>query len=95
VNPLWLERSAKRLKLEGVAASKIRPEDATIALVRGGDNVGAFVIFVGSPPERFGDVVPFGRVVKGRDVLGKILASPLDGETLKPPTDIRRTIRTE
>jgi cyclophilin family peptidyl-prolyl cis-trans isomerase len=95
VNPRWLERSAKRLKLEGVAASTTRPEDATIALVRGGDAVGAFVIFVGSPPERFGDVVPFGRVVKGRDELGKILASPLDGETLKTPTDIRRIIRTE
>ncbi len=95
VNSPWLEQSAKRLKLEDAPASKAPPVGGTIALVRGGEDPGAFVIFVGSPPERPGDVVPFGRVVKGHDVVRKVLAGPLDGDALKAPTDIRRVIRTE
>jgi cyclophilin family peptidyl-prolyl cis-trans isomerase len=94
-SPLWVERAAPRLKLDDVPATKARPADGTIALVRGGTAPGAFVVFVGTPPEPFGDMVPFGRVVKGAEVVRKLLAEPDGGDKAKSAIDIRRVIRTE
>lgn len=86
---------AKRLKLPDVPDSPAKPAEGSIALVRNGKSVGGFVIFVGPPTDPPTDVVPFGHVVKGKDVVKKILAEPTDGDKLKTPLDIRRVIRTE
>ncbi|MDY3561056.1 peptidylprolyl isomerase [Gemmata sp. JC673] len=88
----WIERTAKGPKVE-LAASKEKPADGTIALVRGGTAPGAFVVFVGAPPaDGAGDVIPFGKVVKGADVVAKLLAAERDG---KLNVGVRRVIRTE
>ena len=61
--------------------------DAAIALVRGG-GAGEFVLFPGAPPAAGADVVPFGRITSGADVVWTILAAA-------GPIDVRRVIRTE
>jgi cyclophilin family peptidyl-prolyl cis-trans isomerase len=97
-NPVWWERSAKGLKLDEIPAAKAKPADGTVALVRTGAAAGELVIFVGAPPEAAGDVVPFGRVVKGAEVVRKLLAATTAeeaGEKARPGVDIRRVIRTE
>ena len=94
VNPNWIKR-AERLKLEDPPATKTRPVDGTIALVRGGPTPGGFVIYVGTPPDNAGDVVPFGRVVKGADAVRKLLTDTADAEKRKSSVDIRRVIRVE
>lgn len=86
---------AARLKLPEVPDSKAKPVEGTIALVRAGKGVGGFMIFVGPPTDPPANVIPFGKVVKGQDVVKKILAEPTDGDKLKTPLDIRRVIRTE
>lgn len=86
---------AKRLKLPDVPDSPAKPADGTIALVRDGKSLVGFAVFVGTPAEPPGNVIPFGKVVKGKDVVKKILAEPADGDKLKTPLDIRRVIRTE
>jgi CubicO group peptidase (beta-lactamase class C family) len=61
-----------------------------------------FFICIGDQPELdFGGkrnpdgqgFAAFGRVVKGMDVVGKIQASPADGQTLAPPVKIRKVTR--
>jgi cyclophilin family peptidyl-prolyl cis-trans isomerase len=94
-SPAWVDYAAKRVKLAAVPATEARPADGTIALVRTGDAAGGFVLFVGPPPESVGDVVPFGRVVKGADVVKKLLAETGNGEKVESTVDIRRVIRTE
>ena len=90
-NTSWLERSSKHLKLGTVPATASKPADGTIALVRGG-TPGAFLVFVGAPTRSAGDVVPFGRVVKGAEVVRKLLAAE---ENTKLSVAIRRVIRTQ
>ncbi len=87
--PAWLGHGPDRLKLGPVPASDARPADGSIALVRGGA-VGEFVLFAGPPPEAAGDVVPFGRVTRGAEVVRRILAG---GD--QPAVDVRRVIRNE
>lgn len=82
----WLKRAEK---LPAVPAATGKPAEGTIALARGGAR---FVVFAGPPPADAGDVVPFGRVTKGADVIKKLLAAGTDG---KADIDIRRVIRTE
>jgi cyclophilin family peptidyl-prolyl cis-trans isomerase len=84
----WLARAPK--ESPKLPAATAKPAEGTIALVRG--KAGAFVVFAGPPGEAPGDLVPFGRVVKGADVVKKVLAAEKDGQ-LK--VDIRRVIRTE
>lgn len=95
VSGAWKDGSAKRFKWENVPVTKTRPVDGSIAWVRNGESRGAFVIFVGTPPEQVGDVVPFGRVIKGAEVVRKMLADVTDDKTPKPVVGIRRILRTE
>ena len=84
-----------RLELPAVPKSDAMPTDGTIALVRDGKTVGGFVIFVGPPTDPPADIVPIGKVVKGKDVVNAILGDLTAGDRLKTPLDIRRVIRTE
>jgi cyclophilin family peptidyl-prolyl cis-trans isomerase len=95
INPVWYERTAPRLKLPEVPATKAPPADGTIALVRGSTPPGTFVIFVGAPTEAVDDLVPFGRVVRGADVVRKLLVEAAESDKPNPTIDIRRVIRTE
>lgn len=82
-NAEWLKANAK---LPDVPASKAKPTEGTVALVRGS---ATFVVFAGAPGEGAPkDVIPFGRVVSGAKVVEKLFAAEAD-------TDIRRAIRTE
>ncbi len=91
----WREKWSKDLPLDDVPASATRPTDGTIAMIREKAGLGGFVVFVGAVPANTDDVVPFGRVVKGMEVVRKVLTSPNEMSTLKPPVDIRRVIRSE
>ena len=94
-NAVWLERPAERLQPAGLPPARTQPESGTIALIRGGRSPGAFVIFVGTPDRATGDIIPFGRVIKGMHVLDQLLAETADGASDKADVDIRRVIRTK
>ncbi|MFO0799843.1 MAG: hypothetical protein U0804_20420 [Gemmataceae bacterium] len=84
----WLKRGpAERLKLPTVPAAAARPAEGTIAHLRGGA-VGEFVLFPGAVPEAVGEVVPFGRIASGGEVVRAVL-------TRSEAIDLRRVIRTE
>ena len=72
----WRSSASRRWR------TKAMPTDGTIALVRDGKTLGGFVLFVGTPSEKIDDLVPFGKVVKGKDTVKKILAESTDGERL-------------
>ena len=93
--PRGWRRSEERLQLGDVPATTFRPQDRTIALIRGGDSPGAFVLFAGTPAEGGDDVVPFGRVIQGMNVVAQLLAETADGVNGKDFIDIRRVIRTK
>jgi cyclophilin family peptidyl-prolyl cis-trans isomerase len=93
--PNWAKDAIPRLKLPEVPASTAKPGDGTLALVRKGPTLGAFAIIVGTPMELPEDLVPLGQVVKGMDVVKKLLQAPAEQGALKPPVDIRRVIRSE
>ncbi len=95
LNPEWTEEHLKRLKLPEVPATKRFPADGTIALVRGGKTPGEFVIYLGLPPEDAGDVVSFGKIVKGNELLTKYFSADPTGSRKNSTADIRRVIRTE
>lgn len=85
----WLARDPKG-KPPDLPAATAKPAEGTIALVRG--SPGSFVVFAGAPDAAPADLIPFGRVSKGMDVVKRLLAAEKDG---KLSVDIRRVIRTE
>ena len=64
-------------------------------MIRSGKTVGEFVIFTGTPPAGNTNVVPFGTVTKGLDVIHKIRTRPATNGVLKEPINVTRAIRTE
>ena len=86
INPVWAKKWADDLKLNDLSKSTIAPTDGTLAMMRGGANRGSFILFVGTPNADPLDMVPFGRVTKGMDVIRKMLTGSVD---------IRRIIRSE
>lgn len=80
-----------RLNLPPVPASTAQPTNGTIALVRNGQAVGGFVIFLGALADPPADVAPFGKVVSGLQVVKAVHTGPVG----KSAVDIRRVIRTE
>ncbi|CAN5437908.1 hypothetical protein BH11PLA2_BH11PLA2_44160 [soil metagenome] len=84
--------SAKHLKFPEIPASTIKPRDGALGLIRTGKNHGNLVVFLGDSQEPVPDIVLIGRIMKGMDVVRKMLTSEKDG-TLA--VDIRRVIRTE
>ena len=79
--------NVRRLKFSLLnLASAFAWAGAIMLLVRGG-SAGEFVLFAGPPPDPAGDVVPFGRVTKGVEIIQGALTGPV--------VDIRRVIRTE
>ena len=92
--PKWVEEYSKELKLDLLPAKPAAPTDGTIALVRSGE-VGEFVIFLGKQPAGNANVVPFGKVTKGMELVRKIHAGPTVNGVLKEAVDLRRAIRSE
>lgn len=82
------------MKLPDIPASKVIPLDGTLAIARGGE-IGEFIVYYGASVEQRGDVFPFRKVVKGKDVVKSLITGPTDGDRLKTVTDIRRIIRME
>jgi cyclophilin family peptidyl-prolyl cis-trans isomerase len=95
INPGWREKWLKTLTLDELPAVASAPTDGTIGMIRDKSGVGGFAVFAGDSLPGRDDVIPFGKVVKGMEVVRKMLISPTDGEKPKPPVDIRRVIRTE
>ena len=91
----WLDEYAKDLPLEPLPAAPAKPTDGTIAMVRNGKAVGEFVIFTGTPPAGNTNVVPFGTVTKGLNVIRKMRTLPTVKDVLKDPINVTRAIRTE
>ncbi len=88
------------IKLERTRDTKLRHKDGVIAMAREGPDTATsdFFICIGDQPELdFGGkrnrdgqgFAAFGRVVKGMDVVKKIQSAPADGQTLKPPVEIK------
>jgi peptidyl-prolyl cis-trans isomerase A (cyclophilin A) len=87
------------IALERTSATKLTHVDGTISMARSRPDTGRseFFICIGDQPELdFGGkrnadgqgFAAFGRVVRGMDVVRKILASPASGQTLTPPVAI-------
>lgn len=90
--------------LERTRDTGLKHLDGVISMARDGPDTAQdnFFICIGDQPELdFGGkrnpdsqgFAAFGRVVKGREVVRKIQASPANGETLSPPIGIQRAIR--
>ena len=88
------------IKLERTKDTKLSHKDGTISMARDGPDTATsdFFICIGDQPELdFGGkrnpdgqgFAAFGKVVKGMDVVKKIQRSPAEGQTLKPPVQIR------
>lgn len=90
----WSERWGRELRLDEVPKAVSHPADGSIAMVPDGLGPGAFAVVVGEVPQTRA-AVPFGRVVKGADIVRKILAEPVKGDARKTPVAILRVIRTE
>ncbi len=100
VNPAWQERWAKDLELEALPAVADQPLPAAalgkIALVRDeADFQGRFVLYFGEPPDNDLDLVPFGQLTEGLEVVRQILAENTNEKNLNAFIDIRRVIRKE
>jgi cyclophilin family peptidyl-prolyl cis-trans isomerase len=97
VNAKWKKEWAKDLKLEKLSATEsAAPTDGSIALVRDEAGVAGFVVFAGEKPDAgTADVVVIGKVVKGSEVVRKLLDQPTTDGKLKSPVDVRRVIRND
>jgi len=93
-NENWKKNWAKDLPLEPVPNSASPPKDSTIALV---SYDGAWTGFAVFEVDKIAaeNVVPIGRVIKGKDVVAKLLRAPSKEGALIKPIEIRRVIRSE
>ena len=92
------------IKLERTRDTGLKHRDGTISMARDGPDTATsdFFLCVGDQPELdFGGkrnpdgqgFAAFGRVVKGMDVVRKIQAAPVQGQTLTPPVKIVKVMR--
>ena len=94
-NPRWRRQWAKDLSLRQVTTpSAVKPKDGDVVLVREGTEWHDFALFLGDEIDAgTAQIVPIGRILKGRDVVRKILDSPIQGDGKAKPVEIRRVIR--
>jgi len=103
-NPAKTNNYFPPIKLERTRDTGLKHLHGTLSMARDGVDSGQdhFVICIGDQPElNFGGkrnpdgqgFTAFGKVVKGMDVVKQIQASPADGQSLRPPVKIQRTVR--
>ncbi len=103
-NPAKTNNYFPPIKLERTRDTGLKHLHGTLSMARDGVDSGQdhFVICIGDQPElNFGGkrnpdgqgFAAFGKVVKGIDVVKQIQASPADGQSLRPPVKIQRTVR--
>jgi peptidyl-prolyl cis-trans isomerase A (cyclophilin A) len=91
------------IQLERTYTTGIKHKDGVISMARDGPNTATadFFICIGDQPEldfagqRNPDgqgFAAFGQVTKGMDVVRKIQTSPVSGQKLTPPIQIRRVV---
>ena len=94
------------IALERTSVTGLKHLNGTVSMARTGPDSARdeFFICIGDQPSLdFGGArnkdgqgfAVFGRVVRGMDVVGKIQASPAEGQTLTPPISIRSVKRVE
>lgn len=104
VAPRFAEMDFPPILLERTSKTGLRHRDGTISMARDGADTATsdFFICIGDQPELdFGGkrnpdgqgFAAFGQVAKGMDVVRKIQKSKADGQSLKPPIDIRSVER--
>jgi peptidyl-prolyl cis-trans isomerase A (cyclophilin A) len=104
INPKREKEGFPAIKLERTNLTRLSHQDGTISMARDGPDTATsdFFICIGDQPELdFGGkrnpdgqgFAAFGKVVKGMDVVKKIQRSPAEGQTLKPPVQIRSICR--
>ena len=104
INPAKAKEEFLAIKLERTRDTKLSHQDGTLSMARDGPDTATsdFFICLGDQPELdFGGkrnpdgqgFAAFGRVVKGMDVVKKILAAPAEGQTLTPPLKILKVAR--
>lgn len=99
-NPKMAKKDFPPIKLERTSVTGLKHLDGTISMARdtADSATSDFFICIGNQPELdFGGkrnpdgqgFAAFGRVTKGMDVVRKIQQSPAEGQTVKPPIEIR------
>lgn len=105
-NPAKTNEFLPPIPLERTRDTGLKHLDGTLSMARDGPDSAQdhFFLCLGDQPELdFGGkrnldgqgFAAFGRVVKGREVVGQIHAAPADGQALKNPVRIQRVIRLE
>lgn len=97
VNAKWKSEWASELQLVKLPATEpATPTDGSIALVRDDSGVAGFVVFAGDKHDAgTANVIVIGHVVKGTDVVKKLLDQPHADGKMKSPVDVRRVIRSD
>jgi peptidyl-prolyl cis-trans isomerase A (cyclophilin A) len=104
INPALAKKEFPPINLERTRDTGLGHRDGTVSMARDGPDTATsdFFVCVGDQPELdFGGkrnpdgqgFAAFGKVVKGMDVVKKIQASKVDGQTLTPPVKIRKVRR--
>jgi len=104
INPDRIKDEFPPIKLERTRDTGLKHKDGTISMARDGPDTATsdFFLCIGNQSELdFGGkrnpdgqgFAAFGRVVKGMDVVKKIQAAPVEGQTLKPPVKILKVRR--
>ena len=104
INPDRMKDEFPPIKLERTRDTGLKHKDGTISMARDGPDTATsdFFLCIGNQSELdFGGkrnpdgqgFAAFGRVVKGMDVVKKIQAAPVEGQTLKPPVKILKVRR--
>lgn len=93
-NPAWREKWMADLGVKAVPSGTNKPKAGDIALVRDPAGAVGFAVIDGDAPDLgANEIVPFGRVTKGMDAIGKIRGAPAKDSAFDPPVDVRRVIR--
>ncbi len=104
INPDKAKEDFAPIKLERTRDTGLKHQDGTISMARDGPDTATsdFFLCIGAQPELdFGGgrnpdgqgFAAFGKVVRGMDVVKRIQAAPVDGQTLTPSVKIVKVTR--